>query len=70
MKREQKIQTTKKLPKKISEIKIKTAAELEDLIKEMAEKDNRSVNKTIDLLLQQAIKEKTRKRKNVKENNT
>ena len=33
MKREQKIQTTKKLPKKISEIKIKTAAELEDLIK-------------------------------------
>ena len=40
------------------------------VIKEMAEKDNRSVNKTIDLLLQQAIKEKTRKRKNVKENNT
>jgi hypothetical protein len=45
-------------------------AELRDFIKDFSEKNNRSFSKTVCLLLQQAVKERTRKRKNAKEDNT
>jgi len=45
------------------------APELSNQIKEEAERDNRSVSQMVAILLQQAIKEKTRKRAN-KESNT
>lgn len=39
-------------------------------IEEIAEKENRKVTPMISLLLQLAVKEKTRKRKSVKKNST
>lgn len=44
--------------------------ELRDLIIDFSKKDNRSFSKTVYLLLQQSVKERTRKRKNAKEGNT
>lgn len=44
--------------------------ELHDSIKEMAEKESRSISQMVAILLQQAVKERLRKRKNVKEDNT
>lgn len=37
---------------------------------EIAKRDNRTFSQTVSLLLQRALHERNRKRKNVKENNT
>lgn len=44
--------------------------ELYGEIKEMATKEDRSISSMVSILLAQAVKERTRKRKNVKEDNT
>lgn len=44
--------------------------ELYGEIKELAEKESRSISSMVAILLAQAVKERTRKRKNAKEDST
>lgn len=44
-------------------------AELYSEIKDLAEKESRSISSMVSILLAQAVKERTRKRKNAKEDN-